>query len=485
MADRAKVTARKQAVLVEIGSDWVKLLQVEALRGGPAVTKAFVQPINGLDDSVGQALCQAHAAGKFARIPVIACVPRQMVNIRTLELPSNDPDEIADMVDLQSGKQTPYSREEIVCDYRILDSQRDGYSRVMLVIVQRSVLRQRFHLLEVAGLDVERMTVSTEGLLGWSHAALTESEQEEVTAVLDVDSFYAELALLQGGQLLVSRSILMGANELMQDFTRWGPKFVREAATALEAFREEVRDRTAARMVVTGAGPRVVSLTEALAEATGLEVQALSAEEVVQGLPPELDFASGEEQVLSITALLGMAREADVLQFALVPDSVALRRNLERKSREFTKLGIALMLLLLTGSFYVSSMLALHQRRLQTLAEAVAEKQPAVESVNRMLDIVKTVRERRDSRLATVNLLGELHRMVPSGVFLESAAFDLDKPERQVTLTGSGADRRDIRSLVQNLEQSILFRDAAEGGQTTRDRDGRFKFQVVCSLGEE
>jgi len=167
MADIRKSYARKTGVAVEIGSDWLKIVQAEPGRRGVGVSKITLEPFDpaASTSTLAQMLANALRRERFAKVPVTAILPRQMVNVRMLELPSTDFDEIHDMVDLQIGKQTPYSRDEIVSGYRLVRSVREGYSRVLLAIIQRTTLRQRYHVFEEAGVEVDRMTVSTEGVV--------------------------------------------------------------------------------------------------------------------------------------------------------------------------------------------------------------------------------------------------------------------------------------------------------------------------------
>jgi len=150
----------KTTVLVEVGSEWLKIIQAEPRRGGVGISKIHLEKVSGTSRAIADQVKTALRKGRFAKAPVIACLPRQMMTVRMLELPSTDHEEIGDMVDLQIGKQTPYSRDEIAFDYRVAGSGRNGYTRVMLAIVQRSTIRDRYYILEEAGVNVERMTVS-------------------------------------------------------------------------------------------------------------------------------------------------------------------------------------------------------------------------------------------------------------------------------------------------------------------------------------
>ncbi|NQT93314.1 MAG: pilus assembly protein PilM, partial [Lentisphaerae bacterium] len=274
MSTKGSRSAAGTQIVVEIGNDWVKMAQMDSVRGGVNISRLHLEKFESLDDSVAEAMASASAKLKFAAIPVIGCLPRQMVNIRMLELPSTDPVEVADMVDLQIGKQTPYSKDEIVSDYRILGSQREGYSRVMLAIVQRNVLRHRFRLLEEAGLDVGRMTVSSEGVLSWCNAAVAAPE-EGGCAVLDVDSFYSDFAVIVDGRLAFTRSILLGANQLLADYERWKPKILEEVRRSLDIYRGESGGMDVGKLVLTGAGAGIAEMATDLGDHVGLQAEAV------------------------------------------------------------------------------------------------------------------------------------------------------------------------------------------------------------------
>ena len=192
----------RPVVVVEIGSDWFKIIQAESSRTGLTLSRVHVEKFGAVGSVLARGIAGAYKKHRFARIPVLACLPRQMANIRVIDLPSTQPAEITDMVDLQAAKQTPYSREEIVFDYRIVGGGREGYTRVMLAIVQRSVLRQRFSLLEEAGLEVEGMSISSEGVFNWARREVAPTDSDTV-AILDVDSFYADFIVIAGRELVL------------------------------------------------------------------------------------------------------------------------------------------------------------------------------------------------------------------------------------------------------------------------------------------
>ena len=210
-----KQAQTRSAVIVEIGSDWLKIAQTEPLKDGLAISRIHLEKFDSLGSGLSRVIAGAFAEQKFDKMPVIACVPRQMVNIRMMELPSTDPDEVVSMAEIQTAKQTPYSRDEIVCDCRITKGSRAGYTKVMMAIVQNSVVRERFHVLEEAGIEVERMSVTTEGILSWHARSQVPESEGSAVMLLDVDSFYAEFMVIGAGGLIFTRSILTGSNQLL------------------------------------------------------------------------------------------------------------------------------------------------------------------------------------------------------------------------------------------------------------------------------
>ena len=213
----------KSVVVIEVGGRWLKMARVDFSRGGVKMSRLHTARHDGDLAVVPEMISQAAVKLKLSRETVISYLPRQVVSVRLLDLPSSDPQEVSDMVDLQIGKQTPYSRDEIVSGYRVIGSDGTGYTRVLLGIVQRSLVRQRFGLLEAAGLNVDRMSISSEGLVSWHAANSVEppAAPGEADVVIDLDSGHADFMVIEDGQLRFTRSILVGADELTQEAEEW------------------------------------------------------------------------------------------------------------------------------------------------------------------------------------------------------------------------------------------------------------------------
>lgn len=457
-------------VAVEVAGGWLKLAEVSVSRRGVRVERVLVEKSGDEEptaDSVRQFVRQAGVEGQ----PVVACVPRQAVTVRFIDLPSTSPREVADMIELQIGRQTPYSTEEIVYGYRILSTGREGYTRVMLVIAQRSAIRQRFHLLEEAGLRVHRMSVSSEGLVGWFRRAGAGADAA-ATLIVDVDAAYSEILVIAGGDVQYSRSILGGAAQVEADAER----LVQEVERALAAWRGEEHAEVPARILLAGAGAQVPGLAAAIEAACRLPVEAaVYREAFVSGATLEALSAPAARGV-SATAVLGAASGADGLQIDLTPEAVRERERLEDTARLLTRLGMRLMAILMLVAILV--LVKLHQKReyLDGLQARTRETLQPVAEIERMQQQTALVKERLDRRNAPLNVLAEVQRLTPDSVYLTLVQTESDR----VVTRGVAEGQSEVFAFVSALESSPLFVDA-QSTRTARTRTGT-EFEIACMI---
>ncbi|MGQ9660809.1 MAG: pilus assembly protein PilM [Kiritimatiellia bacterium] len=487
MRDRASrnESGQRRVVAIEIGGDWLKIVQFERTGRYIVASQLGMERFETLDDSVAETLVSLRDSMKIGKGSVIVSLPRHMVTTRMLELPSTDPDEIADMVDLQTAKLTPYSRTEVVFDYRTLGSSREGYTRILLGIAQRQVVAERFHLVEKSGFTVERMALSSEGVLAWYQQALQPPFGAAGTdIVLDVDSTHSDFLVLVGGELLFTRSISIGANHLLSDSRSWTEKLAEEIRQALESFRGEHPDVIPGRLILSGAAPNLSGLHVTLGSAVGIATECRSSLAAVRQWPTTPSMGTEQYKAVSLTALIGMGLAPQKLQSNLTPESVVLKRNLARKAANLTTFASLVMAMLISLSAVTTLNLCFRISLLNRLRSEREEVQGVAENVERKVELIKLVRERRDTKCTPVTVLTELAAMVPRG----EVVFDtvrIDAENRQIVLQGMGTSRNIIRTLVQNLEKSPIFVDVKEGGATVGDRSGRFRFLVNARLESE
>jgi hypothetical protein len=396
-----------------------------------------------------------------------------------LELPSTDAAEIDDMVDLQVGKQTPYTKDEIVYDYRLVGGTRSGYTTVMLAIAQRSVVRQVFYAFEEAGIEVARVTVSTEAIAGWyTHGV----KGEACRALLDVDAGSSDFIIVKGDAIQFSRSIHVGAESLASGSSV--EKLVKDVQSAIETFRTEGSGGDVSSIEVSGAIGGVKELVKGLNEA-GLKC---SVKDAVTSLkrPPKADAGTLKKmKQVSMSSLIGLGVAPGSLEFNLVPDSISVRRGLVEKAKSLTGFGVLVMAALVCLSLWGSIRGFSLRQNVSSMKKELAEVGPAAEGVADMMGIVRQVRDRKDPGRSTLRVLLELRTaLTMTGDKIKMSNVDVDVTSGKFLFTGMADDTKDIRFFVKALEQGKYFANVRESGTASkRVGDARkYSFQVSGQL---
>lgn len=476
MAENAKKKNRSQApVIVEIGNDWLKIAVFEWRGERLGLAGFHLQKIPGVDSSIARHLKSALEKLKPGRAPVIACLPRQLLNVRMLELPSTSPDEIADMVDLQVAKLTPYSRDEISSDFCITSPSGEGYSKVMVGIAQRATLRERFYIFEDAGVDVDRVSVSTEGLAVWCKNFFGES----VCAVIDIDSFYSDLVMSDYGQISGTRSILVGANQLYEDMDTWREKLTGEVRRGLEAFVSGGSSEKPGKLVITGAGARISGLREFMEEQIGLTVEVFDPLDQLGGASKGHDPLDEKYRTVSLTAMAGMAMSPDKLRFNLIPDTAVLKKRLVSRAKSLTGLAMGFMLLAISLTAYGSIKIGLKMAELEEIRRKLAQVKPVADEVERKIEMIRVAKERQDPETAFVSFLAAVHEAMPEDIYIEQLSFDRSRSE--IMVDGVGA-RVDISRFVANLQKKDIFSEVTERNTRSDSQSGRYRFQIMALM---
>lgn len=467
-----QVTFGKTVVAIEPGSEWFKLVQVTRSRAAIKVDKVILKRTAEAESLVGPDCLKALGVGELEGVPVIACLPRQMVNVRLFDLPSGDPQEIADMVDLQIARQTPYSRDEIVFDYRLFKSDKEGYTRVMLVIAQTSLVRQKLRFLEDAGFSVGLVTVATDGWLAalQSKAMTLPAAAQGAVGFLDMDSSAGDFVVLDKGVPLFSRTVSLNTDQLT-DPANVG-KCAVEVERALETFRNETPAPAVSALVVSGGAARFAVVVDGLKQALKLEVS------VAGGIERQADehLASMEHKGVSLAGVLGAAT-ATGLQVNLMPESVQLRRSILMNARQLTVAGILLLAIAGLVSLLVMAKVHRKERYVAELKAVIAKTASQVGEIEDMSRKVAIVAERLQSRMIPARVLSELSSVIGDTTVLASLEL---KEGSQLVFRGSAETVADTVRLVNAMEASPLFRNV-KSTKTVSGKD-RTEFEISCEV---
>lgn len=470
----SKISFGRTVLAVEPGNEWFKLAEIVRNRDEVSIKRLFVKPMTEVEPLLGPNFLKSLGLEELAGEPVVVCLPRQAVNVRLLDLPSGDPQEIADMVELQIARQTPYSRDEIVFDYRAFRSDKDGYTRVMLVIAQTAVVRQKYRFVEETGLSVSLVTTTTEGwVAAMQKGALSFAPGAlGATAFLDIDMGSSDLVVLNQGVPLFSRSLSMGANQWTAGEESMRNKATQEVALALETFRSEAPTVAVAALALPGMAGASPTIAKSLGTALGLEVVPVQGSASPAGYPHQAEVGS-----VSVTGIIGAGAAPEFLQINLMPESVLLRKSVLMKARQVTVMAMLIVAIFGLISLVVLSRLNRQEVYFQELTALTGRTTAEADRIDAMRRQVVAVAERMSISMVPARSLVELLGQAPDTMAFTSIQIS---DAAQLVCRGSAESVADTVRLVNAMESSPHFRNV-KSTRTISGKD-RTEFEIACDL---
>jgi len=417
----------------------------------------FAQKTSGLsDEQVSHLVAEILKKQKVNAKYVLVSVPRNQVTVRNLVLPSQNPEEIVQMVDLNIGRIVPYRKDEIAFGHQVLGRDEVGYTRVMVGIAPIAGLRKQSAILEKAGLYIENFVLSSFG--SWCRATgLCHSEIKNDTYILlDIDSDCADFMIFNREGLLFSRSI---SSSVASDASSLEMvKLIGEIKQSLVIFQNEEMSRKPAKIFLTGA-PAVLQFEGAISEELGLPVI------VVPVVSSEHKDAGGLPASVSFSAVASLLQDSPSKMLTFGIPEIQIRQALKEKTRELTILGTMgvyflciFFLLFLSRIYSQSAYLSKLSRGIKELERTTGD---LVER-ERTVEFVKDILQRRSFLPVFISQLYEITPMEIAFTYV-----NLDK-SGTATLRGQSVQLSDVFKFITKLESSPYFKDVSTKYTRTR-----------------
>ncbi|MDP8290124.1 MAG: pilus assembly protein PilM [Candidatus Susulua stagnicola] len=493
MKTKSGTNKHKQKQLVtalEISDKWLRVVQAECHKHKKVISAIVTKKIDSLtDDRISGLIAKLTNELKINSHYLTISVPRNATTTRNLELPSTDTFEIKDMIELQIGKQTPYASYEVIKDYHILNSDAEGYSNVLLVIVHRDIVSRYFKILEKAGLSAERVAFSSEGLLNWSRFSVdivqrANNDRPHILVGVDYDTSDFEVVLNK--KLIFGRSIALGFSQFYDQPDQEQDKFIKEVGHSIYAYLNEARDKDIDKITISGPKTFIKNLNEdVLGDKFGLSVEVIDQFKNVPITDQALKLY--DEQVdkdSSFFGLIGLALTFGEQNIDLIPQELEIERNVKQKGKDLYVRSILLIAIVIIISATFFGRVYNKERYFRQLKAGLSKIQDKTERLNNMIWMLEAVKTRVSTKGMSLNLLAEVHEVIPPEINLISINFD---GKERVILRGSSDAMAEIFNLVNKLEGSKYFENVETKYVTKRQVKGKESndFEIFCPLSEK
>ena len=192
----------------DIEGNSVKLAQVVVEDTRRFLCRLTLQRTKGeKPDELIKAIRKLAVDHKVAGTRVIVNLPRHKVTVKNFKLPSVNPIEIENMVTLQATKQLPFSPDKIISGYKILRKDKNGYSDILAVLVQRNTVENLIKIFSKAGLTIERLALGSEAINLWYVSRQREDEKGSSVLLADIGRTTLNIQVVREGILDFTRAV--------------------------------------------------------------------------------------------------------------------------------------------------------------------------------------------------------------------------------------------------------------------------------------
>ena len=301
---------QQKTVGLDIGSGLIKLAVIDHGSGRPTLTKVAIT--NVLADAIVEGeimdpgvVAEAVkgllvSAGVKQKKAVVAVGGRDVI-VKKIQVDRMNQADAYDVVRWEAQQYVPFDIEGVELDFQVLDPDGTGLQMdVLLVAAKRELIETKLTLLEEAGLggsivDVDAFALHNAFELNYP------SEQEGVTALINIGHEVTNVNVVQDGVPLLTRDLSIGTRKFREDLQRERGLPAEEAEQMLQGYErtpelescvqnrgDEIavgveraaaflqtssRDAKIRRVFCSGGGARVPGLGDAMAERLRIPVE--------------------------------------------------------------------------------------------------------------------------------------------------------------------------------------------------------------------
>jgi len=381
---------------------------------------------------------------------VVTAIGAEETFCHTLQLPTTQPAELQQMLDLQMDQLTPLPLEEVVYDFEPLGTA-DGRTRVLVAIARKSAVNERVAALEAVGLPPQRVSVDVVALWRTLRSRQLLPADDKLNVFVRWAADRADVVLSVREQPVVLRTIWLGAADFAEELQR----------TILAAQVEEPQTEVG----------RLTFAVNAVADREPAEELARrwpgGAEVLVNGAAP------------SLATSLCLDAATTERRLNLLPAEWRMRRRTAHRRQIWLRVGIAI------AAVYVGALLVLlaltgvrqaHLNRLQTETTAL---RPDYEQARRLQSELVAMQLQLDTKFSALDVLREVSVVMPENLKLSGYTFRRDDT---VTLKGQADSAPAVYDFISKLEQSELFASVKTVGVRTEGAGGLTKFELLATL---
>lgn len=373
----------------------------------------------------------------------VGIAPDKML-MRVVELPTTDPVEMANMIQLQVDTFSPFPDDRIYVSYEVLAADEAGV-RVLIAAVQKDLVETTGEVLKKAGMDVQK--IDAEAMAWWhliSENILPSDENRYLFLVLEQCG--GVWIVVQGRMPLAFRAVSSPDGMSFADFVS---EVAHDAGALLLSIDMDHGSAPLSGLEIYCRGIDTGVLSSALRE----EIQREAVIHSLDSLAPVSEGLAKRFVGTDLLPSLARARNGrSVLD--LVPVSWRSVVVAKRLRRRLIAASIGILAFWLTAMVVFFGVYQYQHFRMERLDKKITALQKPAEEVRIMQNQCRAFEQYLDRKYSALECLREVSRDLPKDVLLTSFQF---KKGKSIIIRGEALAVDAIYTYKQILDKSQLF----------------------------
>ena len=221
---------KKEAVAFDIGSNSIKLVQMNQTKKGWELVKmgmTELPPEAIVDGSIIDSMTVTNTLKDLVKEhnvkvkDAVSSLTGHSVIIKKVSFPAMTEEELADSIQWEAEQYIPFPITDVNIDFQILGADTDGRGQmdVMLVAVKKDVINDYTNVIKEAGLNPVVIDVDSFALENMMEINYPIAPGENI-AMVNIGASITSISVIFGGLTIFTRSIPMGGNQFTEEIQR-------------------------------------------------------------------------------------------------------------------------------------------------------------------------------------------------------------------------------------------------------------------------
>lgn len=464
----------KLTTAIDISDGFVKVVAISANKGERSLYALdSVKLSTDKVKEIAKEIRSLISKNRLGKSHIYVSFPRHLVTIRNVRLPAANEEEVRNMAELQAIKYVPYSREEMVISHKIIETTKDGYTDILLILAQTKSVDRYTEIFRYAGISIEKIALSSEGLFNW-YSGLQLDDRQPI-AIIDLDRRHTHIQIVKNKKIFFTRSVSFDTINPGSDKTI----LLREINLSFDSFLKEQNERVP-RLILSGSENYSSQISAFLADSLSIPCERV---EQLRNIKAKGTANKSLQQfkIASYTYLLGIGSEPEKLTVNLLPREIIDKKRERVLKYELSKTTILFLAVLMIALGIIEKKMYDKRVYLKKIDGRLEEIGPEVKRLSRFKESIELIQNQLMFKGSSIDIIRELYTILPADVSLTLFEFE---GKNRVLLRGTTVELSKVFSLLPILEKSPYFENVRINYATKRTfKQKEFAdFEIICAL---